>query len=221
MKPPNRWIYFRLVSYRGEQMLDLNAISALRNIFSDYQYIMTTAELQAEKLYYADIQLMLKEGLIEKIKRGYYHWVEDTIGSEVPIINRLFPDAVLCMETALFYYRYSDRNPAEWNLALSKNVSKERTKMDYPFIKVYRMELSLLLLGETTGEIDFIKVRIYDRDRTICDVLRNMNKMDREIFNKAIQGYVNDTKKNIPNLMLYAKELRVQKRVRDLIGVWL
>lgn len=30
---------------------------------------------------------------------------------------------------------------------------------------------------------------IYDRDRTICDVLRNMNKMDREIFNKAIQGY--------------------------------
>lgn len=202
-------------------MLDLNAISALRNIFSDYQYIMTTAELQAEKLYYADIQLMLKEGLIEKIKRGYYHWVEDTIGSEVLIINRLFPDAILCMETALFYYGYSDRNPAQWNLALNKNVSKERTRMDYPFIKVYRMEPSLLPLGETTGEIDFTKVQIYDRDRTICDVLRNMNKMDREIFNKAIQGYVNDTKKNIPNLMRYAKELRVQKRVRELIGVWL
>ena len=202
-------------------MLDQKDIKILSNIFSDYQYIMTTAELQAEKLYYADIQLMLKEGLIEKIKRGYYHWVEDTIGSEVLIINRLFPDAVLCMETALLYYRYSDRSPAEWNLALSKNVSKERTKMDYPFIKVYRMEPSLLPLGETTGEIDFIKVRIYDRDRTICDVLRNMNKMDKEVFNKAIQGYVNDTKKNIPNLMRYAKELHVQKRVRELIGVWL
>ena len=36
-----------------------------------------------------------------------------------------------------------------------------------------------------------------------------------EVFNKAIQGYVNDTKKNIPNLMRYAKELRVQKRVWD------
>lgn len=202
-------------------MLDWNAINALKNIFSDYQYIMTTAELQAEKLYYANIQLMLKEGLIEKIKRGYYHWVEDAGGSEVPIINRLFPDAVLCMETALLYYRYSDRNPAQWNLAMDKNVSKERTKIDYPFIKVYRMEPSLLPIGETTGEIDFTKVRIYDRDRTVCDVLRNMNKMDREVFNKAIQGYVNDTKKNIPNLMRYAKELRVQKRVRDLIGVWL
>ena len=48
-----------------------------------------------------------------------------------------------------------------------------------------------------------------------------MSKMDREIFNKAIQGYVNDPKKNIPNLMMYAKKLRVQKKVKELIGVWL
>lgn len=64
-------------------------------------------------------------------------------------------------------------------------------------------------------------VRIYDRDRTICDVLRNMSKMDKEIFNKAVQGYVRDMQKNIPNLMKYAKELRVQKKVKELIGVWL
>ena len=125
------------------------------------------------------------------------------------------------METALFYYKYSDRNPAAWNFAINKNVSKLRTKIDYPFIKVYRVEPALVTLGETTGKIDFIDVRIYDRDRTICDVLRNMNKMDKEIFNKAIQGYVKDTKKNIPNLIEYAKVLRVQKRVKDLIGVWL
>ena len=48
-----------------------------------------------------------------------------------------------------------------------------------------------------------------------------MNKMDKEIFNKAIQNYVVDPKKNIPNLMQYAKVLRVQKKVKDLIGVWL
>ena len=79
----------------------------------------------------------------------------------------------------------------------------------------------MVTLGETTGEIDFTTVRIYDRDRTICDVLKNMSKMDKEIFNKAVQGYVKDPKKNIPNLMEYAKVLRVQKRVKDLIGVWL
>ena len=76
-------------------------------------------------------------------------------------------------------------------------------------------------MGETTGEIDYIKIRIYDRDRTICDILRNMNRMDKEVFNKAIQSYVKDPQKNIPNLMEYAKVLRVQKKVKDLIGVWL
>ena len=202
-------------------MLNKKDIEKLKTIFSDYDYVMTTAQLSEEKLYYRDIQQMLEEGLIEKIRRGYYHFIEDDGKSEVVIINTLFPDAILCMETALFYYRYSDRNPAEWNISIDKNASRQRTKIDYPFIRAYRVETDLLTIGEIKGEIDSIEVRIYDRDRTICDVLRNMNRMDKEIFNKAIQNYVKDPKKNIPNLMQYAKELRVQRRVKDLIGVWL
>ena len=202
-------------------MLQDSDIKKTKKLFEQHNYVMITAELTASKLYYADIQKLLEEGLIEKVKRGYYHWIEDFNGSEVVIIKRLFPDAVLCMETALFYYRYSDRNPAEWNFAINKNVSKQRTKIDYPFIKAYRVESELVALGETTGKIDSTEIQIYDRDRTICDVLRNMNKMDKEIFNKAIQNYVSDPKKNIPNLMKYSKKLRVQKKVKDLIGVWL
>ncbi len=202
-------------------MLSKNDIENIRRSFAEYDYIMTTAQLNRDKLYYRDIQELLEKGFIEKIRRGYYHWIEDYGRSEVVIINRLFPDAVLCMETALFYYKYSDRNPAEWNIAIDKNASRQRLKIDYPFIKAYRVEPSLLSLGETGGKIDFEKIRIYDRDRTICDVLRNMNKMDKEIFNKAVQNYVKDPKKNISNLMEYAKVLRVQKRVKDLIGVWL
>ena len=193
----------------------------LGKIFLNYNFTMTTAQLNKEKLYYRDIQRMLDEGLIEKVKRGYYHWIEDYGTSEVALINSLFPDAVFCIETALFFYKYSDRNPAEWNITVDKNTSRQRTNIDYPFIKAYRVEPALLNLGETDGIIEFTKVRIYDRDRTICDVLRNMSKMDKEIFNKAIQRYVNDPQKNIPNLMEYAKALRVQKKVNDLIGVWL
>ena len=48
---------------------------------------MTTAQLNKEKLYYRDIQRMLEEGLIEKVKRGYYHWIEDYGTSEVAIIE--------------------------------------------------------------------------------------------------------------------------------------
>ena len=175
-------------------MLQNKDIETLRMLFSSHNYVMTTAELTASKLYYADIKQLLDEGLIERVRRGYYHWTQDYGESEVVIINRLFPD---------------------------KNVSKRRTKIDYPFIKAYRVESELVTLGETEGEIDFHKVRIYDRDRTICDVLRNMNKIDKEVFNKAVQGYVKDPKKNIPNLIEYAKALRVQTRVKELIGVWL
>lgn len=177
----------------------------LGKIFLNYNFTMTTAQLNKEKLYYRDIQRMLDEGLIEKVKRGYYHWIEDYGTSEVAIINSLFPDAVFCMETALFYYKYSDRNPAEWNITVDKNTSRQRTNIDYPFVKAYRVEPALLSLGETDGIIEFTKVRIYDRDRTVCDVLRNMSKIDKEIFNKAIQNYVKDPQKNIPNLMKYAK----------------
>lgn len=202
-------------------MLDQKDIKNLNDIFKDYDYVMTTAQLSAVKLYYRDIQRMLNEGLIEKIKRGYYHWIDSYGKDEIVIINRLFPDGVLCMDTALFYYKYSDRTPAEWHITIDKNTSRQRTQVEYPLIKAYRVESELLPFGETNGEIDSQKVRIYDRDRTICDVLRNMNKMDKEIFNTAIQGYVKDPKKNIPNLMQYAKALRVQKRVKDIIEVWL
>jgi len=193
----------------------------LKKIFVKYNFVMRTSELMSEKIYYADIQNLLEEGLIEKIKRGYYHWIDEFDGSEIRIINRLFPDAVLCMDTALFYYRYSDRNPSAWHVSIDKNASRKRSQIEYPFIKTYRIEPDLLRIGETTGEIDFFEVNIYDRDRTICDVLRNMNKMDKELFNKAIQNYVSDPRKNVPNLMKYAKRLKIQKRVRDLIGVWL
>lgn len=199
----------------------MTKMNRIKEVFKKHNNVLSTAELTSNKIYYADIQKLLSEGLIEKVRRGYYHWVDESNSSEVVIINSLFSDAILCMDTALFYYEYSDRNPAEWHFAIDKNVSKQRVKIDYPFIKAYRTEPYLLSIGETTGMIDETSVRIYDKDRTICDCLKNMNRMDKEVFNKAIQNYVKDSKKSIPNLMQYAKELRVQRKVKDLIGVWL
>jgi len=193
----------------------------IKNLFERHGYVMRTAELRASKVYYEDIQRLLNDGVIEKIKQGCYHLIDEHNESEANIINRLFPDAVICMNTALFYYGYSDRTPSEWHLAVDKDISRYRVKIDYPFVKTYFLESALLDIGATDGQIDLNPVRIYDRDRTICDCLRYMRKMDKEIFNKAIQGYVADPKKNVPNLMQYAKRLRVQNKVKDLIGVWL
>ena len=199
----------------------MRTIDDIRNIFQQHGYVMHTDELRASKIFYEDIQKLLNENVIEKIKQGYYHLIDENNNSEASVINRLFPDAVLCMDTALFYYGYSNRTPSEWHLAVDKDISKYRVKIDYPFVKTYFLEANLLTLGVTDANIDSNTIHIYDRDRTICDCLRYMGKMDKEIFNKAIQGYVKDPKKNIPNLMQYARPLRVHKKVKDLIGVWL
>jgi predicted transcriptional regulator of viral defense system len=199
----------------------MRTVEEIRSLFEQHDCVMRTAELRAAKIYYADIQNMLQSGIIEKIKQGYYYLPDAHDYSEARIIKQLFPEAVLCLNTALFYYGYSDRTPSAWHLAVDKDIVKYRAKIDYPFVKTYFVEAALLSLGVTKGDIDQNTIRIYDRDRTICDCLRYMGKMDREIFNKAILGYVADHKKNIPNLIQYAKTLRVQKKVKDLIGVWL
>ena len=60
-------------------------------LFSSHNYVMTTAELTASKLYYADIKQLLDEGLIERVRRGYYHWTQDYGESEVVITIDCFP----------------------------------------------------------------------------------------------------------------------------------
>jgi predicted transcriptional regulator of viral defense system len=199
----------------------MKPIEEIRQIFDENGGLLRTKELYASKVFYDDLQQFVKDGFIEKIRYGYYQWIDADNPSEARLISRLFPDGILNMDTALFYYGYSDRTPHAWHLAVSKDSGKSRFKIDYPFVRPYFVEPRLLDLGLTSGEIDGNPVRIYDKERTICDCLRYRNKMDREIFVKAIQGYVNDTSKNIPRIMKYAKELRVTDTVKNLVGVWL
>ena len=192
-----------------------------KEIFDRYDGMMRAKQLDAEKVFYAKRQKLIKNGYIEKVRTGYYQWIDPEDFSEVGTVKRLFPDAIFCMDTALLHYGYSDRTPMEWHLAVSKDSGKSRFKIDYPHVKAYYLEPTLLEMGLTTGEKDGHSIRIYDRDRVICDCLRYRNKMDREMFNKAIRAYVTDPQKNIPRLLDYAERLRVKKVAVDLIGVWL
>lgn len=192
-----------------------------KSIFDRYGGMMRTTQLAEEKIFYPQREKLVADGYVEKVRRGYYQWVNPEDFSEVGTVTRLFPDGILCMDTALRYYGYSDRTPGEWHLAVSKDSGKSRFKIDYPFVRPYYVEPTVLELGLTAGTMDGHPIRIYDKDRLICDCLRYRNKMDKEIFNKAIQNYIADPEKNIPKLMEYAGPLRVKKLAKDLIGVWL
>ena len=190
-------------------------------IFEKYGGLMRAKQLEAERIFYKKRQQLVDDGYVEKIRTGYYQWVDSNDFSEAGLVTRLFPDAIFCMDTALWYYGYSDRTPGKWHLAVSKDSGKSRFKIDYPFVKPYYTESSILELGLVEGKIDGHTVRIYDKDRVICDCLRYRNKMDKEIFNKAIQKYINDPQKCIPKLLEYSESLRIKRIAKELIGVWL
>ena len=199
----------------------MHDVQYYKSIFDKYGGMMRTTQLAEEKIFYPQREKLIADGYVEKIRRGYYQWIDPDDFSEVRTVIHLFPDAILCMDTALRYYGYSDRTPSNWHLAVSKDSGKSRFKIDYPFVKPYYVEPAVLELGLTTGTMDGHAIRIYDKDRLICDCLRYRNKMDKEIFNKAIQKYIADPEKSIPKLMEYAGPLRVKKLAKDLIGVWL
>lgn len=184
--------------------------------------VFRTSDLTALGYNTYAIRKLVNENIIERIKPSYYRLCAASEElSEAAQIAQLFPDGVLCMYTALFYYRYSDRTPLEWNLAVDRDTSKSRFKLDYPFVQPYYMKKELLSFGVTTADYGDCTMQIFDRDRLICECIFYENKMDRETYNKAIRGYIADGKKNVYKLLEYAEKRRILKKVKDRIGVWL
>ena len=186
------------------------------------QELIRTSDLNKISIYSKEILELVENGYIERVKQGYYRIVEHTEDhSEAKLISQLYPDGVICMVSALFYYGYSDRTPINWDIAIDRNVSKARFNIDYPYVKPYYIDKAHLEYGVTEGQYEDCVLKIFDRDRLICECLKHENKMDREIYNKAIINYINDSGKNVTNLLDYAKKRNIHKKVRERIGVWL
>lgn len=196
-------------------------IQTAKQIFDAHNGIMKSKEIIENKIYNRFLKKLIDEGYVEKIKFGYYQWQDERAFSEATVIARLFPDAVICMESALQYYGYTDRTPAVWCLAVDKHSTKSRFNIDYPSVKPHYIPEEQMTLGVEMVNIEDTELKIFNRERVICDCLRQENKMDVEVFNKAIQAYIKDPKKNVPRLMEYAKMLRTENKVRKMIGVWL
>lgn len=192
-----------------------------QRIFDRYNGIMRTCELTKEGVSYQKIQLLINEGHIEKIKYGYYQWQDERAFTEASAVVTLFPEAIVCDMTAIMYYGYTDRTAGVWHIAVDNKSARNKYKLDFPEIKPHFIDESRLDIGVSAGEIDGIPIKVYDRERVICDCLRHMNSMDGEIFNIVIQRYVHDKDKNAARLMEYAAKLGVEKKARRMIGVWL
>ena len=190
-----------------------------KEIFEHYGGVMRTCELTKEGISYQMLQKLLVSGEVEKIKYGYYQWQDEKAYTEVAAITSLFPDAVICDVSAAMYYGYTDHVPNVWHIAVDSRSARNKYKLDFPVLKPHFIEESRLEIGISEGNIDGITVKIYDRERLICDCLRHINTMDGEIFNTIIQRYVNDENKSAARLMAYAAKLGVEKKARNVLEI--
>lgn len=196
-------------------------VKEIREIFVTANGLVKTSDITRHGFHNSILNELIEQGKIAKVKRGFYQWVEDGEMSEAAIVARLFPEAIICQESALYHYGYIDRTPQSWHIAVNKDSSKSKLSLGYLPIKPYFIEPAYLEIGVTQEIIDGVTMHAYDRDRCICDTVRYANKLDREILNQAIHAYVQDKQKNISNLIDYAKKLRAYKKIQTWVGVWL
>lgn len=182
--------------------------------------IIKTADLINAGLTKTDISNLTDNSFIERVKHGYYRLSDSNI-SEEQILSTLLPEGIVCVHSALFHYGYSDYTPREWNIAVLRTISRSKLKIDEVPIKAYYIQNELFEIGKTPDDFNGFKLHVYDRERTICDCFKYKNQLDSEIFNKAINAYIADDKKNLANLSKYAKQLKVYKKVTELMEVLL
>lgn len=188
--------------------------------FSKQGGILKTAELNGLGLTSRQIKQLLGEGVLSKIKQGYYE-LADAVNPDEIIIARLFPEAVIFLESALFHYGYTDRIPTAWQIAVDRNSEKSQYNIKYPLVEPYYQDPKFLKIGVSTFEIRGVEVKIFDRDRTMCDIMRYEKKLEKEVFSNAVTRYMKDPKKNIRYLFEYAETFNIIKKVQSQIGKWL
>lgn len=192
----------------------------VKNEFIKYGGVLKTSELNDLGLSSRQIKKLVKDNLILKIKHGFYELAEECTQEEI-IIARLFPHAVIFLESAMMYYSYTDRIPTVWQIAVNRYSKSTQYDIDYPRVKPFYLEPKFLEIGVEKIQIGNINVKVYDRERTVCDTLRYEKKLEKEVFNNVIQRYVKDPKKNVRKLFEYAEIFNIKNKVQTYIGVWL
>lgn len=149
-----------------------------------------------------------EKGQIEKVLRGIYKIKNLDFDSafeweDLAITALSIPNGVICLISALCYYGLTDEIMREFWIA----VPHATTSPSRENARIIRMRN--ISFGKTSVKIGSRKIKIFDRERTIVDAFRYL---DKEIALKALQTYLKSGKEKKPDidkLLRYAKRLRV------------
>lgn len=199
----------------------MNLHERAKDVIASKGGIAKSADFVAAGMRAVDVVNMCNAGYLTRVRHGYYQLTEQVSVSEEQLLATLIPKGIVCVESALFHYGYSDFAPRKWSIAVPRSMSRTKLEVGALVLQPYYVQSELYELGKTTGNFDGVVLSVYDRERTICDCFKYRSRLDNEMFNKALNAYANDKKKNLKNLSIYAKKLRVYKKVTELMEVLL
>lgn len=180
---------------------------------------MTSAQVTRAGINRQHLKLLADKGLLERSERGVYI-IPTNCDDEMFNLQSRYKRGIFSHETALFLLDLSDETPLSkyMTFPLSYNTSI----LEKENVKYYRVKEELHKLGVITGKSPGgNEVRLYNAERTLCEILKGRSGTDMQIVAEAFKRYARLENTDIPLLAEYARLFRVEKKLRPYLEVLL
>ncbi len=149
------------------------------------------------------ISAVLQEDVVARVGSGFYCSTSVDINTaQLITVGRFFPKAVISGVSALTFHGLSDEQPNKVNVDIERTTSL-RNKI----LQVRRVSAPFLT-GIETIKLQGMKIKIYDVERSLCDIYRI--EKDGPIFIKALKRYTKKYKINSVKIAKYDSILKTQ-----------
>lgn len=187
-------------------------------IVDDSGILLTKNAIEAGISKHALYNFIRNNGF-EKAAHGVYASPE-TWKDENYILSLRCPQGVLSHDETLYYHGLTDREPLQKTITIYTGYGTSRMVADG--IKVFTVKKELLDIGKEIVKTSYgHDIPLYNRERTICDLIRSRNRFEIQDFQTALKTYIMGKNKNLNRLMEYAKLFHVDKKIREYMEVLL
>lgn len=178
---------------------------------------LTTKDVIEHNIPRIYLSRLIDEHIIERVSRGIYIKSND-IPDDMVVLQNKSKNAIYSHMTTLYLYGLSNRIPIKYDITVNQGYNGTLQRDNN--VNLFYIKRNLLNLGLTTYMLDTgYEIKVYDLERTICDIIKNKNRLDQEVVNKAIRKYFYSNNKNVLKLYEYAKKLKIYDKVRNTFEV--
>jgi len=196
----------------------MKKLNELRYFFDKNNGVATSQELLCFGLTHYLIAQLVKNGTLERIKRGTFI-LGDSEEDEHYIAQQIVPQSIFCLLSAASIYNYTTYIPNQYYLAIRGNYYSQLP--DYPPIQLYYWRKKQFELGTAEMTLNNSTIRIYNKEKTVCDFIRFRNKLDSNVVKEVLKSYLKDKYRNLTQLNNYSKKLRIESVLNNYLEILL